>query len=88
MPTAAEGSHLHDLATEIHMGQSESPPDQATIAEHPAHLLGRGIRSHIEILGLPTQQQIPHPTADQIGLIASLPQAVKYLERILADVGA
>ena len=86
--TAAEGRHLDNFGAEMDMGQTEAATDQATVAEDAAHLLGAGVGGHVEVLGLPPQEQIAHPAADQQGLEALLFQAIEDLEGVLADVGA
>jgi len=88
LPVTTEGGYLDDLAAEMDMGKPEPPSDQATITEYLAYLLGCSVRGHIEILGLPAQQEIPYPAPDEIGLITPILQAVEYLERVFADIGA
>ena len=60
--------------------------DQAAIAELLAHLLGRGVGGHVEILGVAADQQVSHGAADQIGLETGVPQAVEHAQRVRADV--
>ena len=40
------------------------------------------IRRDIEILGMQTQQHIPHTTADQKSLKSGIMQPIQYLERV------
>ncbi len=68
------------------MRQAEAAADQAAVAELLAHLLGRGVGGHVEILGVAADQQVPHGAADQIGLETGVPQAVEHAQRVRADV--
>ena len=81
-----EGGDLDDLAPEHHMRQAEAAADQAAVAELLAHLLGRGVGGHVEILGVAADQQVSHGAADQIGLETGVPQAVEHAQRVRADV--
>jgi hypothetical protein len=85
---AAEGRDLDDVASEMHMRQAETAPDQATVAKDLAHLFGRGVGGNVEVLGLVSKEQIAHPAAHQMGLEVFLPEPVEHAQRLLADVGA
>lgn len=55
-----EGGNLYDLATEMHMRQTEAPANQPTVPEDLTHLLRAGIGGNIEIPGLTSEQDIPY----------------------------
>ncbi len=50
------------------------------------HLLRMGAGGHVEILGLPAQQEIAHATAHEVCLVAGILQPVQDLEGVLGDV--
>ena len=50
--SGAERGDLDDLAAESHVREAETPADQATVAEQRAHLVGRRIGRHVEVLGM------------------------------------
>lgn len=69
-----------------HVRQTEAAADQAAVAEQFAHLFRRGVGGDVEVFRLFAEQQIAHPAADQISLVAGLVQAIKHFQRIFADV--
>ncbi len=84
---ATEGGHLDDLASEPHVSEAKAPSDEAAVAEHRFHLLRRGVGGHVEVLGLPSEQQVANATAHQVGLVAALLQAVEHFQGTFGNVG-
>ncbi len=82
----AEGGDFDDLAAEDHVGQAEPASDQAAVAEQLLDLFGRGVGSHVEILGAAIDQQIAHGAADKVGAEAGIAQAVQHAQSVRADV--
>ncbi len=68
------------------MGEAEAAADQAAVAEQLLDLFGRGVGSHVEILGLAIDQQVAHRAADKIGAEACIAQAIKHAQGVRADV--
>jgi hypothetical protein len=83
----AEGGDLDDLLAEEDVGQPEPPPYQAAIAEQALYLLRKCVRSHVEILRLHAEQEVPHAAADQKPLKSRVFQAVEHPQRIGRDMG-
>ena len=81
-----EGGDFDHFRAKHHVCQTETPTDQATVAEQRAHLLRRGVSGHVEIFGFLPQEQIAHATAYQIGFITGFVQAIEHFEGIFADV--
>jgi hypothetical protein len=44
------------------------------------------VGGNVEILGLAPEQQVPHPAADQEGLVPGVAQPVHDLEGVLGDL--
>jgi len=65
-----ERRNLDNFPTEANMCQTETPADQATIAEQRPHLLRCRVGRDVEVLGVQLQYGIPNATADQECLIA------------------
>ena len=82
----AESRHFNDLPAEHHMRETEAAADQPAITEQATYILRARIGGNIEILRLAPEQQIAHTTANQMGLIARILQAVQHLQRIGADI--
>ena len=61
-----------------HMHDAKAPPDDEGPAEHGLHLLGRGVRGHIKVLGPQAQQQVAHRAANDIGLIPRVLQITHH----------
>ncbi len=76
----AKRGHLDDLVAEEHMSQTETPADQPAIAKQTAHLFGQRVGRDVEVLRPYAEQQIPHRTADEEALIASLLESVEYFQ--------
>jgi hypothetical protein len=83
-----ERSHLDDLPSEMYVCKPETPSDQAAVAKQLADFLRGCIRGHVEILGMSSQHQVAHGTANQAGLVTRLVQSVKHLECGLVDIAA
>src|SRR5690606_6219667 len=62
----AEGRDLDDLAPEHHVRQPEAASDQAAVAEQRLDLFRSGVGGHVEVLGMPADQQIADGAADQV----------------------
>ncbi len=88
MVVTPEGGHFDHVTTKDDVGQAEATANQAAVAEQCLDLLRRRIGGDVEILWRLPEQQIPDAAADQVGVIASLVQAIEHLECIFADLFA
>ena len=68
----AEGRDFDHLvlapASENHVHDAKTPPDDEGPAKQLLDLLGRGVGGDIKVFGAQTQQHIAHRTADDVGL--------------------
>jgi hypothetical protein len=86
---ATEGGHLHHLVTvKTDMGQPETPSHQKTVAEQTFDLRRGGVGADVEILGRPSQEQVPHAPPHQIGEVVVAAQTMEDLKDILVDEAA
>ncbi len=69
------------------MNESESSADDPRRAENLLDPRGRGIRCDIEVLGSAAEQKISDRTADNIGLVAVLPEPLDYADGVRIDTG-
>jgi len=88
MVVTPEGGHFDHVTTKDDVGQAEAAANQAAVAEQRLDLLRRCVGGNVEILWRSPEQNIPDTSADQVGIIATLVQAIEHLERILADLFA
>lgn len=70
------------------MCQPEPAPHQAAIAEELLDPGWGGVGGHVEVLGLPSQQEVPDAAPHQVGRVAVLPETAEDLERVGTDHGA
>jgi hypothetical protein len=76
---------LDYFIVEMDMGEAKTPADKAAIPEDLLDLAGCGIGRDIEVLWLPSEQKVAHPSAYEVGMIALLLQAVEHTKRIRTD---
>ncbi len=79
-----KGGHLDDLTLEVDVGKAKAPPHKTAVAEQPLYLARGGIGNHVEILRLPSQQQVTHTAAHEIADKAVVFQAVEDAQGVLA----
>lgn len=79
---------LDDFAAHGHVHNTKTAADDACIAEFGLDLLRRGIRGHIEILGLYAQQQVPDGATDNESFIPGIIERVEYAQAARADMFA
>ena len=84
----AESGDLDDLAPEHHVGQAETPADQAAVAEQGLDLFRGGVGGHVEILRMAADQQVAHRAPDEIAGEAGIAQPVQDAQCIGTDVPA
>jgi hypothetical protein len=82
----AEGRHLDDFTTEMDVNQLETATDDAGVAEFCADLLRRGAGGDVEVFRRDAQHQVTYATADQIGLVTRILQALDDAHRIAAEL--
>ena len=85
---AAEGGDLDNFPPEAHVDDTKAAPDDAGVAEQGVYGFRRGVGGDVEVLGMPSQQQVPDSAAYQVGLMPAVTQARHYLESAVADVFA
>ena len=83
---SAKGRHFDDFPPEAHVGKPESAPDEAAVPEQRLDFLRRRVRGHVEVLGLPLEQQVSYTATDEIRLVSRLIQCIEDLQRAAADV--
>ena len=81
----AKGGDLDDLVVEIDVGQAEAPSDDAAVAEELSDFVGARGGGDVEILGRPLQQQVAHPSADDVGRMAEPAQPLEDLGGLGVD---
>jgi len=84
---ATEGRNLDDLPFgEQDVGEPEPPADQPAVAEEAAHRLWRRVRPDVEVLGRPAEQEVPHASPHEVGLVPGGSEPVEHLQRVRIDV--
>ena len=83
-----EGGGLDDLFAKDNMGETEATANKIAIAELALDFVGAGIGADIEVFGGATKEQITDGTANEVGFVAELGEAVKDLKGIGVDVAA
>ncbi|MNZ76800.1 hypothetical protein D3C78_953180 [compost metagenome] len=82
----AEGGDFDDLAPEVHVHQLEAAADHPGVAEFRAHLFRGGAGGDVEVLRRDAQQRVAYTTANDVGLVAGLLQALDHVHRIPAEL--
>ena len=72
-------------APEDDVDDAKAPPNDEGALEERLDLLGRGIRSHVEILGPKPDQQVPYCATDDVALEAGLGQGAHDPDRAVVD---
>jgi hypothetical protein len=72
----AKGGYLDDLSAEPDVNELKATPDQSRIAKQFVDLFGMGFGGNIKVFGVLPQLQITNATADEIGLVSSIFQAI------------
>ena len=73
---------LDDVASEIHVSQTEPPPNEAAVAEQLAHLFRQRVGCNVKILRLNAKQQVAHAAAHEECLKAPLAQSIQDTQRV------
>ena len=81
-----EGDNLDHIPPEMHMGQAESPANEAAVSEQRANLFRLRVCRDIEVLGFAAHQQVTDPAADDKRLMTGTLEAVENLERVTGDI--
>lgn len=84
----AEGGSLNDLFAKDDMGQAETTADEIAIAELALDFVGACVSTDVKIFWGPAKEQITNGTANEVGFVAELGEAVKNLKGIRVDVAA
>ncbi len=84
--TAKGGDLDYIVAGKPDVGQTKPPADQKAVAKQLFDLIRRSVRGDVEILGLTLKEQVTHPAADQIGLIAVPAQPVEDFKGVFVDL--
>ena len=83
--SGAKCGNLDDLIGKMEVGQPETPPDQAAIAEEPLDLPGSGIGNHVEVFRFTPQEEVADTAADQVGDKTVVLETIQYPEGIGAE---
>jgi hypothetical protein len=75
----------HLAAAEEHVHETKSPPDDARVAEQPAHVLGAGVGRDVEVFRPAIEQQIAHAAPHEISLKTVPRQTTHDLLRVGVD---
>jgi len=67
---ATERTGLDHFLAEDDVSEAEATADEEAIPEDLANVVWPCIGAHVEIFGVPAQEQIPHTSADKIRGIA------------------
>jgi hypothetical protein len=78
----AERGHLEYLGTRVYVDEPESPSYDASGPEYSLDPRRLSVGDDIEILGPAAEQQIPHGSAHDIGLVPVLAKAFYYAESV------
>ncbi|MCY1173866.1 hypothetical protein D9M73_140450 [compost metagenome] len=81
-----EGGDFDDFTTEMDVNQLETAADDARIAKFGTDLFGGGAGGDIEVLGGDTQELVAHAATDQVGLVASILQALNDTHRMTTEL--
>ena len=84
----AEGGGLDDLFAKDNMGETEATADEIAIAELALDFVGACVSTDVKIFWGPAKEQITDGTANEVGFVAELGEAVKNLKGIRVDVAA
>ena len=84
----AEGGGLDDLFAKDNMGETEATADEIAIAELALDFVGACVSTDVKIFWGPAKDQITDGTANEVGFVAELGEAVKNLKGIRVDVAA
>ena len=77
---SAKRGDFDDLIAEHDMGEAETPPDQAAIAEQALDVFGRCVRGDVEILRPSAEQQIAYGAADEESGEAGFVEPVEHTQ--------
>ena len=84
---AAERRDLDHLAVgEQDVGQAESPPDQAAVAEEAAQRRRVRVGSDVEVLRRALQEQIPDASPHEVRLVAGARETGEHLQGVRVDL--
>merc|ERR1712072_1544888 len=83
-----EGGDFDDLTAKDNMNQFETAADQARIAEEVVDLFRRGVGGYVKIFRIQTEQSVAHTTADQIGFVSGIIQAIEHFQCGVTDLAA
>jgi len=82
----SKGGHFDDLSpAEENLDQAEAAADGAAVAKQLAHFAGPGVGGDVEILWSLPQQDVPDPSAHEIGDEAKATQPVEHLQGVRID---
>ncbi|CAM2144817.1 hypothetical protein PT2222_160170 [Paraburkholderia tropica] len=81
----AESRDFDDFLAELHVHDLEAAADDARAAEQLLHLVGRGVRGHVEVLGRDAEQQVAHRAADDERAKTRLLQAFGHAHSVAGD---
>jgi hypothetical protein len=84
----AERRHFDRLRSEFHVREAEPTADDPAIAKQLLDVMRVRRRADVEVLRAPSQQQIAHAAAHEIGDVIVFVKAVQNLERVRVDVAA
>ena len=80
-----ESRDLEDLRPGVDVDEAETPSDDPGGAKHALYPRGLGVRDDVEVFGLASQKKVADRSADNVGLVAVLPKALHYAERVGVD---
>jgi hypothetical protein len=83
---APERGDLDRLGAELHVRESEAPPDDPAVPKELLDLVRMGRRPDVEVLRAAVQQQIPDAAPDEVRDVVVLVEPVKDLESVGIDL--
>ncbi|MNP44958.1 hypothetical protein D3C76_1388460 [compost metagenome] len=84
----AEGGDFDDFTPEMDVNQFETATDDTGVTKFGADLFRGGAGGDVEILGGDAQKLVPHAATDQVGLVASVLQALDDVHRMATELAA
>src|SRR6185503_16593585 len=79
---------LDRLVSELDVGQPEPAPDDPAVPEQALDLVRVGVRTDVEIFGMPAEEQVANAAAYEISNVAVLLKSMENPEGIRVNVPA
>ena len=70
------------------MGQPEAAPDDPAVPEEFLDLVRMRVRADVEVLRPPTEQQVAHTAAHQVGAVAGVMEPIEDAKGVGVDQAA